>query len=138
VNSEPSESQSPALTEARRRGDPYLVYSDRHGHERVLSLPDSWTRVTIGRGMAADVSLAWDAGVSSVHADLQRMADNWVLVDEGLSRNGSYVNGERITGRRRLLDGDELRFGETTIQFHAPFQVAAPTQVGMPRPELPD
>jgi len=49
--------------------------------------------------MAADVSLAWDAGVSSVHGDLQRMADNWVLVDEGLSRNGSFVKDERIAGR---------------------------------------
>ena len=39
--------------EARRRGDPYLVYSDGHGHQRVLSLPEAWTRVTIGRGMAA-------------------------------------------------------------------------------------
>jgi predicted component of type VI protein secretion system len=129
--------ESPALAEARRRGDPYLLYADGHGHQRVLSLPDAWTRVTIGRGMAADVSLAWDAGVSSVHADLQRMADNWVLVDEGLSRNGSFVNGERIAGRRRLLDGDELRFGGTTVHFHAPFQVTAKTLVEAPRPESP-
>jgi pSer/pThr/pTyr-binding forkhead associated (FHA) protein len=131
-------SESPELAEARRRGDPYLVYADGHGHQRVVSLPDSWTRVTIGRGMSADVSLVWDQGVSSVHAELQRMADNWVLIDEGLSRNGSFVNGDHVTGRRRLIDGDEMRFGATTIRFNAPFQVAGTTQVGLPKPELPD
>ena len=79
-------------------------------------MPDNWTRVTIGRGMSADVSLSWDAAVSSLHADLQRLADDWVLVDEGLSRHGSFVNGERVEGRRKLVDGDELRFGLTTIR----------------------
>ena len=34
------------------------------------------------------------------------------LVDEGLSRNGSFVNGERVGGRRRLRDGDTLRSGK--------------------------
>jgi pSer/pThr/pTyr-binding forkhead associated (FHA) protein len=92
-------------------------------------MPETWTRVTIGRGVAADVSLAWDAGVSSVHADQQRLGDDWVLVDEGLSRNGSFLNGERIEGRRRLMDGDELRFGSTTLRFFAPFQVTGQTEV---------
>ena len=133
--SEDESSESPALAEARRRGDPYVVYTDGHGRERVLSLPDNWTRVTIGRGMSADISLAWDSAVSSLHADLQRMADDWVLVDDGLSRHGSFVNDEHVTGRRRLVDGDELRFGLTTIRFHAPFQVDAKTQVEMPQPD---
>ena len=97
-------------------------------------MPDDWTRVTIGRGMSADVSLAWDAAVSSLHADLQRIADDWVLVDEGLSSNGSFVNGERVEGRRRLVDGDELRFGSTTVRFHAPFQVVDTTQIEVQRP----
>jgi FHA domain-containing protein len=129
--------ESAPLAEARRRGDPYLVYADGQGHERVLSLPDAWTRVTVGRGMAADLSLPWDHGVSSVHATLERMGDDWVLVDDGLSRNGSFVNGDRVEGRRRLLDGDELGFGATAIRFHAPFQVVERTEVELPRPPLP-
>ncbi len=126
--------ESPQLADARRRGDPFLVYTDGGGSERVLSMPDSWTRVTIGRGMSADVSLSWDAAVSSLHADLQHLADDWVLVDEGLSRHGSFVNGERVSGRRKLVDGDELRFGLTSIRFNAPFQVVDKTQIELPRP----
>ncbi|MGK2937094.1 MAG: FHA domain-containing protein, partial [Solirubrobacteraceae bacterium] len=43
-----------------------------------------------------------------------------VVVDDGLSRNGSFLNGARIRGRRRLVDGDELRFGRTRLVYHAP------------------
>lgn len=133
--SEEQRDESPEIADALRRGDPFLVYTDGNGSERVLSMPDSWTRVTIGRGMSADVSLSWDSAVSSLHADLQHLADDWVLVDEGLSRHGSFVNGERVTGRRKLVDGDELRFGLTTISFHAPFQVVHRTEIEIPNPE---
>jgi hypothetical protein len=126
--------ESPEIAEARRRGDPFLLYKDANGSERVLSMPDSWTRVTIGRGMSADVSLSWDSAVSSLHADIQHLADDWVLVDDGLSRHGSFVNGERVAGRRKLVDGDELRFGLTTIRFNAPFQVVEKTVIDAPRP----
>jgi predicted component of type VI protein secretion system len=128
-------SESPALADARRRGDPYLLYLDASGRERVLSMPNSWTRVTVGRGVASDVSLSWDAAVSTVHATLERLGDDWVLIDEGLSRNGSFVNGDPVTGRRRLIDGDELRFGDTRVGFNAPFQVSDKTQISE-RPDL--
>ncbi len=127
-------SESPALADARRRGDPYLVYADGAGRERVLSMPDVWTRVTVGRGMASDVPLSWDPAVSTVHATLERLGDDWVLIDEGLSRNGTFVNGEPVSGRRRLIDGDELRFGDTRVAFHAPFQVEDATEITA-RPE---
>jgi DNA-binding NarL/FixJ family response regulator len=57
----------------------------------------------------------------------------WTLADDGLSRNGSFVNDERITGRRRLADGDELRFGNTIVLFRAP----APTH-GLATAAAPD
>ncbi len=122
-------SESPDLAAARRRGDPYLLYVDAAGRERVLSMPNAWTRVTVGRGMASDVPLSWDPAVSTVHATLERLGDDWVLIDEGLSRNGSFVNGEQVSGRRRLMDGDELRFGDTRVGFNAPFQVEDATQI---------
>ncbi len=56
------------------------------------------------------------------------MGVEWVLVDEGLSRNGSFVNGERVEGRRLLDDGDELRFGRTLLRYRAPFQVSEQTR----------
>jgi pSer/pThr/pTyr-binding forkhead associated (FHA) protein len=41
------------------------------------------------------------------------------VVDEGLSRNGTFVNDERLTGRHRLSDGDTLRFGRTRVTFRS-------------------
>jgi pSer/pThr/pTyr-binding forkhead associated (FHA) protein len=122
------------IAAAERQGDPYIVYTDSRGDQRVLSLPDAWERVTIGRGMSADVALTWDADASRVHAELVRLADAWVVVDDGLSRNGTFVNGERVASRRRLLDGDQLRIGRTEIRFRAPFQADDHTRVDTPRP----
>jgi hypothetical protein len=45
-----------------------------------------------------------------------------VLVDDGLSRNGTYVNGERVAGRRRLRDGDAVRIGSTHLVYRSPAQ----------------
>jgi pSer/pThr/pTyr-binding forkhead associated (FHA) protein len=117
------------IVEARRLGCPYLVYSDGAGRQRVFSLRDDWSGVTIGRGMGADVVLAWDEGVSRLHAQLERLADAWVLVDDGLSSNGTYVNGELVERRRRLCDGDELRFGGTSVTFQSPFEAPDATAV---------
>jgi predicted component of type VI protein secretion system len=129
--SEPSR-DTPELADAKRRGDPYLIYHDAHARQRVMSLSDTWDRVTIGRGMGADIALTWDQDVSRVHAELARLADDWTVIDDGLSRNGTFVNGERIEGRKRLLDGDELRCGETVLRFHAPFQIADQTRAAHP------
>jgi hypothetical protein len=119
---------TPELAAARRRGDPYLVYRDAHARQRVLSLPDTWDRITIGRGMGADVALTWDPDVSRVHAELARLADDWTVIDDGLSRNGTFVNDLRVEGRRRLLDGDLLRCGGTLLLFHSPFQASDQTR----------
>jgi len=55
-----------------------------------------------------------------VHAQLEPVGSDWALIDDGLSRNGTFVNGERVAGRRRLRDGDRLCFGETPVLFRAP------------------
>jgi pSer/pThr/pTyr-binding forkhead associated (FHA) protein len=123
------------VVEAKRLGNPYLVYSDSGGAQHVLSLSDDWDRITIGRGMGADVILAWDAGVSQLHAHLERMADTWIVVDDGLSANGTFVNGELVERRQRLHDGDELRFGETTVYFQAPLEIRDETRIVRLPPE---
>jgi len=56
-----------------------------------------------------DVALPWDLTVSRVHAELVAVGDVWTVADDGLSRNGVFVNGERLVSRRRLRDGDALR-----------------------------
>ena len=107
---------------AERHGDPFLMFRAPEGELHILSLPGSWEQVNVGRSPAAEVSLHWDGRVSRMHAQLERVGDDWAIVDDGLSRNGSFLNGGRIDGRRRLSDGDELRFGETRLTFHAPLQ----------------
>jgi hypothetical protein len=41
-------------------------------------------------------------------------------MDDGLSHNGTWVNGERLTGRRRLADGDTITVGASLVVFRAP------------------
>jgi pSer/pThr/pTyr-binding forkhead associated (FHA) protein len=88
-----------AQLEAERAGIPFLVYRDAAGEQRILSLDevDSGT-LWIGRRPGSDLCLEWDAEVSGVHAGLERAGGEWTLADDGLSRNGSYVNGERVRG----------------------------------------
>ena len=48
------------------------------------------------------------------------MRDDCTLVDEGLSRNGSFVNEERVRGRQLLRNGDIIRVGKTAVLYRAP------------------
>jgi pSer/pThr/pTyr-binding forkhead associated (FHA) protein len=100
--------------------DPFLVLRDDGGRQVIVELAGDRTRLTIGRDEASDVALPWDGRVSRTHATLERLGADWTVVDDGLSRNGTWVNGERVTARRRMRDGDVLRVGETVVAFCAP------------------
>jgi hypothetical protein len=108
--------------EAERRGAPFLLYRDDAGRQRIVELDPDAAHVTVGRRPENDIALPWDAEVSRVHAQLEPVGREWSLIDDGISRNGSYVNGERLVRRRRLRDGDRLCFGETPVLFRAPSQ----------------
>ena len=99
---------------AERRGTPFLVYRNVDDRQVIVDLVPSGERITIGRRPSNDVVLDWDSEISRVHAALERIGDDWTVVDDGLSRNGSYLNGERVTSRRRLRDGDVLTVGRDT------------------------
>jgi hypothetical protein len=73
-----------------------------------------------------------------VHAQLERVGDDWILVDDGLSRNGTWLNGARLTGRHRLQHGDVLRVGSTEIAFRAPTRADVETAAAkhLPPPHL--
>jgi class 3 adenylate cyclase len=75
---------------------------------------------TIGRAQRADMCLAWDQSVSSVHAEAIPLGDYWLISDEGISRNGTFINNERLSGRRRLRHGDVIRVGRTLLAFRDP------------------
>jgi pSer/pThr/pTyr-binding forkhead associated (FHA) protein len=105
---------------AEREGKPFLLLRDAAQAQHIIRLPTDADRLTIGRGEGVDLSLDWDERVSRVHAELERVGETWALADDGLSRNGSFVNGKRVRGRRRLEEGDELRLGGTRVVFRAP------------------
>ena len=67
-----------------------------------------------------DMALTWDTNVSRLHAELERRGETWLLVDEGMSTNGTRVNGDLVSIRRRLSHGDVITVGVTPIQFYAP------------------
>jgi FHA domain-containing protein len=109
-----------AQIEAERDGLPFLIYRDGDGKHRLHVLEDASDRVTLGRRTSADVPLPWDEEVSRLHAELVRSGRDWSLSDDGLSLNGSFVNGDPLSGRRRLKDGDAVRVGETVLVFRNP------------------
>jgi pSer/pThr/pTyr-binding forkhead associated (FHA) protein len=102
---------------AERRGIPFVLYVDGDRRQRMFELAADAGVVSIGRGPATGIALEWDAEVSRAHAILECLGAAWTLIDDGISRNGTYLNGERIHGRRRLADGDTIRVGETLLVF---------------------
>ena len=102
---------------AERTGHPFLVWRTDEGEQRLLLLDEQRWRVTIGRDPDADLPLPWDAEVSRTHALLEQVGRGWTVVDDGLSRNGSFVNGTRVVGRRRLRDKDRLVVGATAVTY---------------------
>jgi hypothetical protein len=107
----------------------FLVYRDENAYQRTFALDAGAERVRIGRGAGAELRLAWDREASRVHAELERLGDEWSLSDDGLSANGTYVNGERLRGRRRLASGDRIRVGRTELVFRAMSEEGSPTYV---------
>jgi pSer/pThr/pTyr-binding forkhead associated (FHA) protein len=105
---------------AERRALPFLLYRDGVGAQAVLELELERERLTIGRRPTSDVALSWDGQVSRVHAELARIGGDWIVCDDGISHNGTFVNGDRVRGRRRLRGGDVISVGETLIAFCAP------------------
>jgi pSer/pThr/pTyr-binding forkhead associated (FHA) protein len=72
--------------------------------------------LTIGRGGSNDVVLEGDEFASSLHARIEPRGDG-VWVQDLESTNGTYVNGERVLGARRISPGDVLRVGETDLRL---------------------
>jgi pSer/pThr/pTyr-binding forkhead associated (FHA) protein len=106
--------------EAERRERPFLLYRDGEGAQQILALGDATERLTIGRSDTNGLALPWDSEVSRVHASIERLGDEWTFVDDGRSRNGSFLDGERVNGRIRLRDGDAIGLGRTIVVFRSP------------------
>lgn len=83
------------------------------GYE-VVTLSESV--YTVGSDPEAAAVAVDDPAVSQVHVILERIGSTWLVRDLG-SRNGTRVMGERLTGQRRLHDGDEILVGRTRLVF---------------------
>jgi pSer/pThr/pTyr-binding forkhead associated (FHA) protein len=113
-------SELKAQIEAERDGVPFLIFRDGERSHRLFVLDEQRERVTLGRRSSADIPLDWDGEVSRLHAELVRKGVDWTLMDDGLSLNGSFVNGQPVRGHRRLRDGDAIRVGATVLVFRNP------------------
>jgi len=71
---------------------------------------------TIGRTPANTIALR-DVSVSAKHAQVIRTAEGFFIEDVG-SRNGTYINSEKLTEKRLLADGDLVRLGKIILTFN--------------------
>ena len=72
--------------------------------------------LTIGRSSENTAALAGDDFASARHARVESQRDGVWILDLG-STNGTFVNGERMDGRRKLREGDVVRVGQTELRF---------------------
>jgi pSer/pThr/pTyr-binding forkhead associated (FHA) protein len=104
---------------------PLASFLFRSGELKGRRLPIKAPVVNIGRGEYNDVVIA-DPSVSTMHAKLQRREAIWILTDLG-STNGTFVEGERLTGEVPLSPGITLRFGDVSALFE-PLDDAIPAE----------
>lgn len=129
-----STSELRAVKDAERSGRPFLLYRDGSGRQRVFVFTSGMESATVGRRSTSDLALDWDEQVSRLHARIEPAGEDWLLVDDGTSSNGTFVNDERVSGSRRLSDGDRIRFGTTEVAFRAPVPERA-TSAPSPPPQ---
>jgi len=92
--------------------DARLVVTEGPSAGAELSLAGE---LTIGRDQGADLVLD-DPGVSRNHARVTADAEGVVIEDLG-SSNGTFVNGQALTGPRRLAEGDNVQLGTAILEL---------------------
>jgi pSer/pThr/pTyr-binding forkhead associated (FHA) protein len=93
--------------------EPLLVIREGAEAGREVTLEGA---LTIGRGEDADLLLA-DPGISRSHARVTAVAGGAVTIEDLGSSNGTFVNGEAVSGSRALGEGDEIQLGGAMLQF---------------------
>jgi pSer/pThr/pTyr-binding forkhead associated (FHA) protein len=121
----PQSALSAAITPTTPQAAPLASLLVRNGALKGRRLPVKVPVVNIGRGEFNDIVIA-DPSVSTSHAKLQRRDDIWMLTDLD-STNGTFVEGERLTGEVALGPGTTVKFGEVAVLFE-PLDEAIPVQ----------
>ncbi len=119
-HSTPQELQ--ARLAAERDETPFIELRDADGSQHLVPLEGE--EVTVGRSQACGIALPWDAQVSRSHASIEAIDGVWTVLDDGRSTNGTFVNEERVQGRRKLRHLDVIRVGATRLRFHDPSEAS--------------
>ncbi|MEM7261337.1 MAG: adenylate/guanylate cyclase domain-containing protein [Planctomycetota bacterium] len=90
----------------------YRLQYELNGESHSVNITEPSVR--LGRSPDSEVTI-FDESVSRLHARIELDDQGWVIRDEG-SRNGVYVNRDKIS-ERRLLDHDEIILGRVEIHF---------------------
>ena len=93
--------------------------------------------LVIGRTVSGEGELSDDAELSRRHARVVRGADGELSIEDLGSANGTFVNGERVSGRRSLSMGDSVRVGSTTLELTEAGEAPAPAAPAAPAPPPP-
>jgi FHA domain len=127
------------LISAKKRDLPLLTWRNGDARLQILHLSDD-QRYTIGRRPGMSVAIGWDTKVSALHAELECVGGEWVISDDGLSTNGTRINGHLVHERARLGDQDRIRIGGCLLAFHdtASRRALTRTDVDDPSAALPE
>ena len=124
------------VLEAASDKHPFLAWRGSDGVLRIERLEDPRSR-TLGRRPAMDIVID-DPQVSGLHARLECHAGEWSIIDDGLSKNGTFVDEDRVKAHERLAGDRLIRLGRTIVAFKAPVRPAfAPTASDHDPPPLP-
>ena len=85
------------------------------GEQRGQSFPVLGDRVTLGRHPQCELVLE-NVAVSRQHARLLEVGDDFFVEDLG-SRNGTFVNDEKVEGQAPLCHGDRIQLSDVVLQF---------------------
>lgn len=86
--------------------------------------------VVIGRSTPGLGSLGGDSEISRVHARVFHDPSGRLMIEDLGSTNGTFVNGNRITGQQPLNPGDQVRVGQSTLSVEGGAADAGATSVG--------
>lgn len=87
------------------------------GPARSESIPLDKSRLTIGRGEENDLILNEDPTVSRQHAAIESLPEGRWRIRDLRSRNGTFVNGLRVSGSMPLGPGDRVKIGSSTLEM---------------------
>jgi hypothetical protein len=71
---------------------------------------------SVGREEGGGLALVGESSVSRTHAKLTRAGDAVTIEDAG-STNGTFVNGQRLSGPQALSHGDSVQFGAVQVRY---------------------